>query len=254
MADERTLPHDYRLLLESFPDLTIIGGQAVNVWAITYLDASSLSQAVMGSHDLDVFAHRKVDEIIAALPGWKSERPPLWSLDQRVLRLSSRANDGRPLIVEVLGKVRGLDRDDLDATAMIEKDGAKYRVLDPVAILKSKAVNVRELDQVGPPPRQDRQHLRIIAQCVGPFLRDAHAQAIEDPTLHTQYAKVVSRAFRTLSDKRTLSTLLNEGVDPLDLLPDELKKSEIDKVHVAFEHQLPRLQQLITEIRGADRD
>lgn len=75
MPDELTRPHDYRVLLEACPGLTIVGGQAINVWAITYLDPEQAAQTGLGSHDLDVLARMKVAEIIAALPGWKSERP-----------------------------------------------------------------------------------------------------------------------------------------------------------------------------------
>ena len=169
MSDELTQPHDYRVLLEACPDLTIIGGQAVNIWAIAYLNAADARPEALGSHDMDVLARMKVAEIIAALPGWKSEKPPMWSFDRRVLRLTSRAKDGRLLVVEVLGKVRGLEQEDLEAVEELEQGDLKYRVLDPVAMLKAKAANVREIDQAGPPPRQDRAHLHIIAQCVGPL-------------------------------------------------------------------------------------
>lgn len=163
MADKLTRPHDYRVLLEACPDLTIVGGQAVNIWAITYLDSNEESRTSLGSHDLDVLARMKVAEIIAALPSWKNEKPPMWSFDRRLLRLTSRAEDGRVLVVEVLSKVHGLDKEDLEAVVEVEKDGVKYRALDPVAMLKAKVANVRELDQAGPPPRQDRAHLHIIA-------------------------------------------------------------------------------------------
>jgi hypothetical protein len=188
----------------------------------------------------------KVAEIIAALPDWKNEKPPMWSFDRRLLILSSRAADGRPLIVEVLSKVNGLEREDLEATAAIEQGGATYRVLDPIAMLKAKAANVRDLDQDGPPPRQDRAHLQIIAQCVAPFLRDAHQQALADPTLHGEFAKTISRTFHTLSQRHTLRTLLTEGIRPTDLLPLELRDCPIEKVRSAFEHQVPRLQGLVT--------
>lgn len=250
MPDELTRPHDYRVLLEACPGLTIVGGQAINVWAITYLDPEQAAQTGLGSHDLDVLARMKVAEIIAALPGWKSERPPLWSFDRRLLRLTSRADDGRLLVVEVLGKVRGLAKEDLEAVTEIEHDGVKYRVLDPVAMLRAKAANVREIEQAGPPPRQDRAHLRLIARCVAPFLRDAHQQAVGHPALHGEFAQTVSRTFRTLSDRPTLRTLLAEGIEPRALLPPELKDSPIDKVRTAFEYQGPRLNQLIQATRG----
>jgi hypothetical protein len=242
MADKLTRPHDYRVLLESCPALTIVGGQAVNIWAITYLDNSGNSHTNLGSHDMDVVARMKVAEIIAALPKWKNEKPPMWSFDRRLLRLTSRADDGRLLIVEVLSKVNGLDNEDLEAVAEVEQDGVKYRALDPVAMLKAKVANVRELDQAGPPPRQDRAHLHIIAQCVAPFLRDAHQQSAGNPALHGDFAKTISRTFRTLSDRNLFKTLLAEGINPRALIPAELKDSPIEKVRTAFEHQIPRLE------------
>jgi hypothetical protein len=170
--------------------------------------------------------------------------------ETRRLTLASRSADGQLLLVEVLSKVHGLDREDLEAVEELEQDGVNYCVLDPIAMLKAKAANVRELDQEGPPPRQDRAHLQIIAQCVAPFLRDAHTQAVQDSTLHSKLAKTVSRAFRTLSTRRTLQTLLAEGIGPLSLLPADLGGSPIAKVRSAFEHQLPRLARQISDIRA----
>lgn len=238
--------HDYRVLLEACPGLTIVGGQAVNVWAITYLDDSQAPRSDLGSHDLDVLARMQVAEIIAALPKWKNERPPMWSFDRRLLRLTSRAEDGRLLIVEVLGQVHGLEREDLEAVVEVENKGVTYRALDPVAMLKAKAANVREINQAGPPPRQDRTHLHLIAQCVAPFLRDAHRQAVGDPALHGEFARTVSRIFKTLSHRQTLRTLLDEGMQPLSLIPDELQDSPIEKVRTAYAHQMPRLRDAVT--------
>jgi hypothetical protein len=79
MPEELTRPHDYRVLLRACPDMTIIGGQAINVWAITYLDPEHSQPTGFGSHDLDVLADTQVSAIIAALPGWGYEKTPLWA-------------------------------------------------------------------------------------------------------------------------------------------------------------------------------
>jgi hypothetical protein len=63
MPGNLTRPHDYRALLRACPDLTIVGGQAVNVWAVTYLDPEHSSPSGFGSLDLDVLAHAKASEI-----------------------------------------------------------------------------------------------------------------------------------------------------------------------------------------------
>lgn len=243
MPGDLTQPHDYRALLQACPDLTIVGGQAVNVWAITYLDPDHSRPAGFGSYDLDVLARAKVAEIIAALPGWRHEKTPLWAFtDSRVLKLVSQAEDGRTLVVEVLNGVFGLDREDLEAVVQIEQDGVTYRLLDPVAMLKAKAANVREIDQNGPPPRQDRAHLQIIAQCMSHFLRDAHQQAVENGNLRDAFSKTLSRTFKTLTHRATLTILLQEGLRPVQLVPAELRDSPIEKVRTACQHQLPRLE------------
>jgi hypothetical protein len=248
MSDELTQPHDYRVLLEACPSLTIVGGQAVNVWAITYLDPNHTHLAGFGPRDLDVLARIKVAEIIAALPGWAHKKPPLWAFnDSRILTLMSKSEDGRPLVVEVLSSVHGLDQEDLNAIVPIEQDGITYRLLDPVAMLKAKAANVRQIDQVGPPLRQDREHLQIIAQCVPLFLRDAHEQAVANTELHDAFSKTLSRTFKTLCHTRTLKTLLREGIAPVLLVPTELKNSPIEKITTACRHQLPRLEKLIQD-------
>jgi len=41
MVKEPTVPHDYRALLQSIPGLTVVGGQAVNLWAIVRGDIMS---------------------------------------------------------------------------------------------------------------------------------------------------------------------------------------------------------------------
>ena len=82
-----------------------------------------------------------------------------------------------------------------------------------------------------------------------PFLRDAHQQAAADSSLQGEFAKTISRTFKTLSDRHTLRTLLAEGIQPLTLMPGELKDSPIGKVRSAFEHQMPRLDRLISDIK-----
>ncbi len=235
-------PHDYRVLLQTVPGLTIVGGQAVNVWAITYLDPGQLGDTAIGSRDLDVTAKVAIDQIIDALPDWKPEKAPLMSFDRRRLRLSTKAADGRLLVVEVLRSVNGLDKEDLEETVVVRDDGVDYRVLDPIALLKAKAANLRDIDQVGPPPRQDRAHLRVIAKCLAPFLSDAHAQSMESEEAQGDFARTVSRTFATLTDRKTLKTLHDEGIDPVGLLPQDLGKSSIAKVANAWKYQVPRLR------------
>jgi hypothetical protein len=115
-------------------------------------------------------------------------------------------------------------------------------VLDPVSLLKSKAANVRDLDQIGPPPRHDRAHLELIARCLPLYLRRLHAGALANPTVQSAAARVFSRAFETLLHRPTARTLHEVGIPRVNLMPDEFQQSPIEKIRTPYTWQWPRLQ------------
>jgi len=92
-------------------------------------------------------------------------------------------------------------------------------------MLKAKAMNVRDIPQDGPSPRQDRLHLQLIVRCVPEFLRDVHQSAAADPTKAKQALEVFSRTFRTLQNAKIARTLLAEGIAPRSVLPPEFAES-----------------------------
>src|SRR5665213_4330773 len=129
MAADPTVPHDYRVLLESVPGLTVVGGQAINLWAIVYCDPAADELPVYGSYDMDVIARGEVAKAIKNLPDWNYQKTPLWKFgDVRTGALFSTAEDGRPLVVEILNSVKGLDEEDLSATRVIEQNDVRFQV------------------------------------------------------------------------------------------------------------------------------
>jgi hypothetical protein len=130
-----------------------------------------------------------------------------------------------------------LDKTDLEAAAYIKSEGVVYRVLDPVAMLKAKTANVRDIDQVGPPVRQDLLHLQLIVRCVPEFLRDVHQSAVTDRGREKEALTVVSRAFKTLQNAKTAQTLQAEGILPASLIPCEFAESPLPRIRSAFEWQ-----------------
>lgn len=234
----QTSPHDYRVVCECKPAPIVVGGQAVNLWAIVYL-TPEVPRANLVSKDLDIVVSQDSFTHLKKVPGWvflpKDTRN--W-LDSRLGALRSTSSDGRPLLVEILHSVHGLTKSDLDAAAYVEFEGASYRVLDPVAMLKAKAMNVRDIPQDGPSPRQDRHHLQLIVRCVPEFLRDVHQSAVADPTKQKQALEVFSRAFRTLQNKKIASTLIAEGIAPCSLLPSEFAESPLERIRKAYRWQM----------------
>jgi hypothetical protein len=239
---DQTYPHDYRLVCAGREMPTVVGGQAVNLWAISYLEPGGpdLRSPVFGSKDLDILADKPVLDYLKTVPGWvfKPNSTRNWT-DSRQGFLHSTSEDGRKLLVEVLHSVHGLDREDLSHVETIEHRGFQYRLLDPIAMLKAKAANVRDIKQDDVPPRHDRQHLQLIARCVPPYLREVHESAVTNPDLEKDALSVVSRAFKTLQRGKTAHTLYAEGIIPASLLPEEFRESPLARIRAAYRWQMP---------------
>lgn len=252
MAEQTTFPHDYRQLFAGVPRPVVVGGQAVNLWAILYLEPGEIqsSSRKYGSHDLDVLSNRDVLALLQRLPNWRFT-PTKWTVFGSGLtaRAESVAPDGRKLLVEVLHSVAGLELADLKHTDEIELDGTIYRLLDPIAMLKAKTYNLAHFDQSGTTPRQDEMHLRIIATCVPHYLSAAHERLLElvaqghseAVVLRRSLSRNVSRTFEILTDKKFIPTIVSAGIDPFSVVPPAFRTSVEPKIAKACEYQIPRI-------------
>ncbi|PTY02057.1 hypothetical protein DB347_25200 [Opitutaceae bacterium EW11] len=259
-----TYPHDYRALFAGADEErpTIVGGQAVNLWAITYLDRADPASGTSkyGSHDLDVISTGRALAFLKKLPNWRFDPTPMKHFGVGITaRLQTVTNDGRLLLVEVLHSVAGLDASDLRRVSeLTASDGTVYRLLDPIAMVKAKAYNARKFKQDDNPPRHDREHLELIAKCLPEYLREIHATAVRLKTANPaaaqdaikEAADAVSAAFVTLTHHETAATLRAQGVPPESLIPPEFKESPIEKVANAWKHQHPRLAAAGTRAKG----
>jgi hypothetical protein len=237
---DSTFPHDYRLICAGREAPTVVGGQAVNLWAISYLERKTVDLRAedYGSKDLDILADKKVIDHLKTVPGWvfKPNNSKNWT-DSRQGFLHGTSEDGRKLLVEVLHSVHGLEKSDLARVETVEHRGHQYRLLDPVVMLKAKAANVRDLKQDDTPPRHDRLHLQLVARCVPLYLREVHQAAVQNPANEKESLNVVSYAFKTLQNEKTAQTLLAEGIAPASLIPAELRDSPLPRIRSAFEWQ-----------------
>jgi hypothetical protein len=245
LTPDPTYPHDYRLIAGSELRPTIVGGQAVNLWAITFLEPDDQQLSTRyASGDLDVLSKPRILEFLKSLgPAWQVDKIPIWAFgDGREAIARGLAPDNRKLLVEVIRNVHGLDSNDLKAVEEIEYAEATYRLLDPIALLKAKAANVRDFDQEGPPERHDRTHLQLLARCWPFYLREIHAKAITNPAAEMSAARVFSRAFAALQHRKTSDILTKEGIERPALMPGELVESPIEKIRNAYMWQLPKLR------------
>lgn len=239
-----TYPHDYRLICAGREMPTVVAGQAVNLWAISYLGKGGpdLRASQYASKDLDVLADKRVLDYLKTVPGWvyRPNNTKNWT-DSRLGFLHGTSEDGRKLLVEVLHNVHGLDQGELAHVEVLEHRGNNYRLLDPIVMLKAKAANVRDIPQADDPPRHDREHLHLVARCLPYYLQDVHQDAIHNPALEKEALAVISRAFKTLQHAKTARTLVAEGIKPASLIPAELAESPLPRIRTAYKWQIPLL-------------
>lgn len=65
-TDNLTYPNDYRVICDSSARPIVVGGQAVNLWAITFLGNGDpkLGDIKFGSEDLDVLSSQAVIDFL----------------------------------------------------------------------------------------------------------------------------------------------------------------------------------------------
>jgi hypothetical protein len=193
---------------------------------------------------MDILSGPKIVDFLKTLePDWRVDQIPMKFFGHGLDAIAhGMARDQRKLLVEVLKSVKGLDAHDLAATDEVQYAGVTFKVLDPIALLKSKAANVRDLDQVGPPPRHDVPHLHLISRCVPIYLRRAHEFATGNDAAIRGAAATFSRAFDALTNHKTRKGLARAGIEPISLVPPEFAESPIQAIRNAYDHQLPRVR------------
>src|SRR3954463_4092620 len=100
------LPADFANALAAPQPLLLVGGQAVNLWALYYEDRTR-DLAPFVSRDADVLGDRATLEILGKLAGAKPQFFPHKPPTNEVGVVIARDATGAPLLIEVLRYIRG---------------------------------------------------------------------------------------------------------------------------------------------------
>jgi hypothetical protein len=159
----------------------VIGGHAVNLWAMYYLQSEPGLQklAPFTSKDMDFLGDRTtalgfsrmLNEPAERAP--KSERTPVLYRIKRLFPNTDRQNS----TLEVLSHLPGVSNREIKESAMlIHSDalGTRVRLPNPITCLKAKAHNLVHINQQ---KRQDHRQVQIMILCCRAFLRDVIAQS-----------------------------------------------------------------------------
>jgi hypothetical protein len=149
----------------------IIGGQAVNYWAETYLaKESGLAQWMpFTSKDIDFQGNRDDVLRIAKALGVRAQLPDSREMTALAGIIPFEIGDLRTNI-EVVRSFPGMPKARIHQWALTANRGGKeIRVLDPLSLLDSKLHLALKVNQK---ERRDVEHLRIMLLCVRAFLRE----------------------------------------------------------------------------------
>ncbi len=141
-------PADFASVLATPEPLLLVGGQAINLWALYYHDRT-VELAPFVSRDADVLGDRETLEALGKLAGVKPQffalRPPSNAIGVVI----AKDAHGSPMLIEVLRYIHGATEKELRDpayTLSIGERQVRVQVPGPIALLKSKIANLADLD------------------------------------------------------------------------------------------------------------
>ncbi len=205
-------PDEFASYLKTPEPVLLVGGQAVNLWALYFGDVTA-DLAPFVSADADVLGNRETLESLGRIAKTKPQFFPLRPPSNEVGVVTISGSDGNTLLVEVLRSVHGVTEAELRNPAyLFELGESQTQVLvpGPIALLRAKVANAQDLDQAG---RQDLRHVRILTRILPKYLQQLADTASSDTpgTLTDRavvdYAESLLKLLREPKSKKVFSDI-----------------------------------------------
>lgn len=217
----------------------IVGGHAVNLWAIYFLSKGFVDLAKylpFTSKDLDlVGSWDLLDRLHRRLKGKLSRSEPRSPVLGRLVVPSPSGHD---LIIEVLHAVKGLDFKELERTIDLQTDEVFGRVLMPHLVLKAKIENAVTIDQSG---RNDVKHVGMMIRGVRAFITELAIQVADGDFSGRTLINFLGEIWEIVTSSQAGVATQMWGFDFTDVWPrTELESTGNDKVSRWLQHRLPQ--------------
>ena len=229
-------PGDFASLLATKEPVLLVGGQAVNLWALYYKDRTA-GLAPFVSRDADVLGDRAMLVELGKLAGAKPQFFPLKPPSNEVgVVIAKDANDA-PMLIEVLRYVRGPTNAELkDPVYSMALGATTVRVPGPIALLQAKLANLAEINQSG---RQDGRHVVILCRLLPAYLGDLKAAADAGRLEERKLVGFLERLLAVVSTKAAKGAMAALKLEPPALFA-ELKPGKLPKLAAFLRERLPR--------------
>jgi hypothetical protein len=242
MAPRDSLPRppaDFASLLATKAPVLLVGGQAVNLWALYYKERTT-DLAPFVSRDADVLGDQETLAELGRVIGVKPRLFPMKPPGNEVGVVVSMDSDGGPLLIEVFRSVNGVTNQELLEPSYTIAVGAKpvlVRVPGPIALLKAKIANVASIGQAD---RNDIGHVMILARIIPAYLADLVAATITGELSERQLIVYLERLVATVVSKSALEVFVLLKLDRAALF-SELNGEGLPKVGDFLTKRLPRV-------------
>ncbi len=231
---------------ESGRPYVIIGGQAVNYWAETYLPKESGLEKFIPfvSKDIDFLGNR-ADVLKAARQLGGAARFPHKKLMTAFAGGVALTILGFETNVEFLRSVPGVSVAEIHRWAVSsERAGVGVRVLDPISLLSCKLLLAFRIDQG---QRRDADHARILLLCTRAFLRETLRAAEAGELSARGWLGAVERVLKLAESTTGQKAARQLDVDWRQVLPETEIAVSLHRLIIRFrEQRLPQWREKIT--------
>jgi len=233
-------PEDYSTYLATENPLMIVGGQAVNLWALFYSGVAD-DYAPFVSRDIDVLGNRNTLKEIAKLIGLKPNYFPLKPPSNEVGYVAPKDATDEPILIEVLRWINGAAEDELMTDSVIMGIGSKQvpvRVPSPVMLLKAKLAN---LDTINQRDRQDAKHVYILFRLLPHYLNDLVDSVKMGKRTEREIVNILGTLLDIVTETRNKKSLIALQLDSAKLF-QLLPENEFPKISNFIKHQLGEIR------------
>lgn len=232
-------PDDFAEVLATKTPLFLVGGQAVNLWALHYQEYTSDLKPFV-SRDADVLGNRNTVYEIARKTGIKPQffrkTPPT----NEVGVVMASNIDGEPLPIEVLSFIHGIKNEELESsqyTMVLGESEIRVKVPGPIALLKAKIANSVDLNQTD---RQDERHVSILARLMPAYLADLQTSVEDGLITERKMIDLMEDLLKIISTSKAVKLFDKLNISHSHIF-SELKADPSSKLHSFITKRLPRI-------------
>lgn len=229
-------PEDFAPLLATKEPVLLVGGQAVNLWAM-YYETRTAALAPFVSRAVDVLGDRETLKALGKLAGTKPQFFPVKPPTNEIGVVIAKDHNGLPLLLEVLRYVHGVSNEELREPVYTLAVGETHvQVPSPIALLQAKIANVADIAQTG---RQDARHVVILAQVLPAYLEDLQKAVVLGRMEERKLIEFLERLLAVVTTGKAQKVFKELRLDARSLFTG-LDHENMAKLRSLVEKRLPR--------------